>query len=78
MSKEWKEVRLGDLFTVKHGFAFKGEFFCEEKTKEIVVGPGNFSTSGGFQNNKQKYYNGDIPYDYIKTWRPCDNNDRSQ
>jgi type I restriction enzyme S subunit len=64
---EWFEVSLGDLFSVKHGFAFKGEFFCTHETKELLVTPGNFSRSGGFQNNKPKYYNGPIPENYILT-----------
>ena len=65
MLSEWKEYSLGDIFNVKHGFAFKGEFFTDETTKTILVTPGNFSTNGGFQNPKPKYYNGPVPQDYI-------------
>ncbi|MEQ8382948.1 MAG: restriction endonuclease subunit S [Coleofasciculus sp. A1-SPW-01] len=46
----WKETTLGDLINIKHGWAFKGEFFNETKQpKNIVVAIGNFDYSGGFR-----------------------------
>ena len=65
MASEWQEISLGDLFTVKHGFAFKGEFFTDTPQRTVLVTPGNFSIGGGFQNQKPKYYNGKVPNDYI-------------
>lgn len=65
MSAEWQQVSLGDLFKVKHGFAFKGEFFTEKPQRHVLVTPGNFAIGGGFQNAKQKYYCGPIPEDYV-------------
>jgi len=65
MGSEWVEVALGDLFKVKHGFAFKGEFFTEEPTKTVLVTPGNFAVGGGFQSTKVKYYSGPVPDGYI-------------
>lgn len=62
---EWKTFKLGDLINVKHGFAFKGEFFSDEPTKDILLTPGNFKIGGGFKTDKLKYYNGDYPVDYI-------------
>ena len=38
----WKTYKLGDLINVKHGFAFKGEFFSDEPTQDILLTPGNF------------------------------------
>ena len=38
----WKTYKLGDLINVKHGFAFKGEFFSDEPTQDIHLTPGNF------------------------------------
>ncbi|CAC9997909.1 Type I restriction-modification system, specificity subunit S, partial [uncultured Gammaproteobacteria bacterium] len=61
----WREVRLGDFFKVKHGFAFKGEGISNEKTSQILVTPGNFHIGGGFKSNKFKYYVGEFPVDYL-------------
>ena len=63
--KNWKTYKLGDLIEVKHGFAFKGEFFSDEPTSDILLTPGNFKIGGGFKADKFKYYNGDYPSDYI-------------
>ena len=30
MGGEWVEESLGDVINIKHGFAFKGEFFRDE------------------------------------------------
>ncbi|MEO6146372.1 MAG: restriction endonuclease subunit S [Sulfuriferula sp.] len=65
MSSEWKEVLLGDLISVKHGFAFKSEYFCDEPTPYQLVTPGNFAIGGGFQLGKAKYYSGPVPDGYI-------------
>ena len=67
MTMEWKEVLLGELVEIKHGFAFKGEYFTEEKTNDILLTPGNFAIGGGFQWGKLKFYDGPIPSDYILT-----------
>lgn len=64
MSK-WQEVTLGEIFKVKHGFAFKGEYFTEEPQSTVLVTPGNFAIGGGFQDGKRKYYNGPVPEDYV-------------
>ena len=37
----WTEIRLGDAIHVKHGFAFKGQFFASNGT-HVVLTPGNF------------------------------------
>lgn len=60
-----KKYKLSDLINVKHGFAFKGEYFSEEPTNDILLSPGNFKIGGGFKSDKFKYYNGDFPKDYI-------------
>ncbi|MEN6463454.1 MAG: restriction endonuclease subunit S [Syntrophomonas sp.] len=62
---DWEEIRLGDLVKVKHGYAFKGKFFSETPTEDILVTPGNFKIGGGFKDEKLKYYKGEIPKDYI-------------
>jgi type I restriction enzyme S subunit len=62
---DWKPCRLSDIITIKHGWAFKGEFFSEEPTDDILLTPGNFLIGGGFKSSKFKYYNGEVPSSYI-------------
>ena len=66
MMKDWKEIKLGEICTIKHGWAFKGEFFTKEGVK-IVVTPGNFFEEGGFrlQVGKEKFYSADFPKEYL-------------
>ncbi len=65
MPSNWKTYKLGDLIEVKHGFAFKGEFFSDIQTNDILLTPGNFKIGGGFKTDKFKYYNGELPEEYI-------------
>ncbi len=65
MSSEWTVCRLAELINVKHGFAFKGEYFSDAPTLYQLTTPGNFAVGGGFQTGKGKYYSGPIPEDYI-------------
>jgi type I restriction enzyme S subunit len=65
MKNSWSYVRLGDICNIKHGFAFKGEYFVDEETRNILLTPGNFQIGGGFKSNKYKYYNGEVPAEYV-------------
>jgi len=58
-------VSLGDLVEIKHGYAFKGEYFKDAPPGDILLTPGNFAIGGGFQWNKLKYYEGPSPEDFI-------------
>jgi type I restriction enzyme S subunit len=62
----WEERSLAELCDIKHGFAFKSEFFTSEGDY-VLLTPGNFYESGGYRDRgeKQKYYCGDIPDGYI-------------
>ena len=62
---EWQQIALGELFKVKHGFAFKGEHFTDEKQGTVLVTPGNFAVGGGFQDGKRKYYKGPVLEEYV-------------
>ena len=62
---EWKEYKLGEIINVKHGYAFKGEYFSDTPTLDILLTPGNFNIGGGFKKGKLKYYNGEYPITYI-------------
>ena len=62
----WTEVQLGDAIHVKHGFAFKGQFFASSGA-HVVLTPGNFHEGGGFRQrpDKDRFYSGDISQEYI-------------
>lgn len=62
----WRQLNLGQAIHVKHGFAFKGEFFVNEGV-HIVLTPGNFYEAGGFRMRpgKDRYYSGDVPSAYV-------------
>ncbi len=65
-SENWKVVHLAEIFSIKHGFAFKSEFFTKDG-KYVLLTPGSFFERGGFrdQGGKTKYYLGSIPDGYI-------------
>lgn len=58
-------MKLGDIIFIKHGYAFKGENIINEDNNIVLVTPGNFKIGGGFQEDKCKFFNGDIPEEYI-------------
>ncbi|MFO0857894.1 MAG: restriction endonuclease subunit S [Phycisphaerales bacterium] len=59
-------AKLGELLSVKHGFAFKSEYFDSEGPF-VLMTPGHFHDVGGFrdQGEKTKYYTGDVPNGYL-------------
>ncbi len=61
-----QNIKFGDCFKIKHGFAFKGEYFSENGDY-VVATPGNFYDHGGFKskNGKEKFYIGSIPKSFI-------------
>lgn len=63
---DWKLGPLGALCEIKHGFAFKGEFFTDSG-EFVLLTPGNFFERGGYRDrgDKQKYYVGEVPPGYI-------------
>lgn len=63
--ENWKIENTGDLINVKHGFAFKGQYFTDQETENVLLTPANFKIGGGFNNKKFKYYEGNLPQDYI-------------
>jgi type I restriction enzyme, S subunit len=62
----WREITLGEAIRVKHGYAFKGEFFARNGS-HLVVTPGNFHEAGGLRvrDGKERFYVGDIPEDFV-------------
>jgi type I restriction enzyme S subunit len=63
---KWAERQFGDFFRIKHGYAFKGEYFSGSGDY-IVLTPGNFYDEGGFKSkgDKEKYYTGKVPSGFI-------------
>lgn len=66
--KDWVKKPLSALCDIKHGYAFEGEFFSNQGDY-VLLTPGNFYESGGYRDRgeKQKYYTGPIPRDYVLT-----------
>jgi len=62
----WVEKSFSELCDIKHGYAFEGEFFSNEG-EYVLLTPGNFYERGGYRDRgeKQKYYMGEIPRDYV-------------
>ena len=64
MPEGWQICTLAKIANIRHGYAFKGEYFCDTPTDYHLLTPGNFRIGGGFQT-KPKYYNGPVPKNYI-------------
>lgn len=56
---------LRDVATIKHGYAFKGEFFSKDSNGIVLVTPGNFKVGGGFQEHECRYFTGDYPDEFV-------------
>ena len=65
MASEWREKTLTELMDVKHGFAFPGENIRDEPPGDILLTPGNFAIGGGFKGDKFKYFDGEVPEDFV-------------
>ncbi len=66
MGDGWVEKKLNELISIKHGFAFKSEFF-QPNGEHVLLTPGNYFEDGGYRDRgeKQKYYVGEIPEGFI-------------
>jgi len=65
MTGDWEETSLAAVMDVKHGFAFPGENIRDEPPGDILLTPGNFAIGGGFKGDKFKYFDGEVPQDYV-------------
>ena len=61
----WSEKALGEGLTVKHGFAFKSEYFDDDPNYPVLVTPGNFEIGGGFKQSMLKTYSGEVRSEYV-------------
>jgi type I restriction enzyme, S subunit len=64
--KRWEKKRLAKILKIKHGFAFKSEYFSNKGEYKLLT-PMNFNEEGGYveKKDKQKYYVGSFSEDYI-------------
>jgi len=62
----WEKADLKRFISIRHGFAFKSNYFTESGDY-VLLTPGSFYESGGFrdQGAKTKYYVGPIPDGYL-------------
>ena len=58
-------MKLGELIEIKHGYAFSGEHIVGDDNGIVLVTPGNFRIGGGFKEEKCKFFDGEIPADYV-------------
>ncbi|MEW6861052.1 restriction endonuclease subunit S [Trueperella pyogenes] len=57
-------MKLGELISIKHGYAFPGGGITKEPRGQILLTPGNFNIGGGFKAASFKYFDGDYPREY--------------
>ena len=62
---KWRNVTLGDLIDIGHGFAFEGKYIHDEPRGDLLLTPGNFAIGGGFKQDKFKYYDGPVEEPYV-------------
>ena len=62
----WMEASLGECFRIKHGWAFKGQFFADSGPF-VLLTPGNFRHDGGLQarGEREKFYIGEFPQEFL-------------
>jgi type I restriction enzyme S subunit len=65
MAGDWEETTLLAVIDVKHGFAFPGENIRDEPPGDVLLTPGNFAIGGGFKGDKFKYFDGEVPAEYV-------------
>jgi type I restriction enzyme S subunit len=67
LPSSWKWIRLRNVASIKHGYAFSSELFTTEPTGFVLTTPGNFYESGGFRDRgaNTKYYKGEVPPAFV-------------
>lgn len=64
-STQYSIRKMKEIATIKHGFAFAGEFFTNEDNGIVLVTPGNFKVGGGFQEEKCRFFTGKFADEYV-------------
>ena len=64
--REWRDLALGDLVDIKHGFAFKGDYIHDEPHGRHTAYPGKFCYwAEDSRAESIKYYSGDVPGEFV-------------
>ena len=59
-------TKLSDIASIRHGYAFEGEFFSTDEKEHILLTPGNFHVDQKlYFGTNTKFYDGPIPEDYV-------------
>jgi type I restriction enzyme S subunit len=63
---KWDAIRLGEVIDIKHGYAFKSEYFTDSG-QYVLLSPGSCDESGGLKlkGDREKYYNGEFPSEFL-------------
>jgi type I restriction enzyme S subunit len=63
---KYPKRQLGELIKIKHGYAFKSEYFSDSG-KFVLLTPGNFYETGGFRERpgKDRFFVGEFPEEYL-------------
>ena len=64
---EWTWSRIGDVISLKNGYAFRSKYFIHDSTPFVLTTPGNFYETGGFKDrgNKTRFYDSDVQPEFI-------------
>jgi type I restriction enzyme, S subunit len=64
--EDWETKPLKENILIAHGFPFSSEYFGSNGSYRLTT-PGHFYEEGGFRDigEKQKYYAGPVPRDYV-------------
>ena len=67
LPSSWAWFRLGDISSLKHGYAFSSKYFTDEAADFVLTTPGNFYEKGGFRDreSKRKYYSGPVDSEFV-------------
>ena len=48
----WEWCRIGKVLSIKHGYAFKSNYFKKGSGQYVLTTPGNFFETGGFRDRQ--------------------------
>ncbi len=64
-ASQFEAKPLSTLIDIKNGYAYPGDNFTNDETSKIIVTPGNFNLSGGYNADKNRFYKGEVVKDFI-------------